>query len=292
LGWIAAGISIGIGGPWFCGASIELTAYPMRIGAVAMAALAFVCSIVPDVHVARPVGGFSWTEVRLLAGRSEIWRLLVIALLTSIAPQFYGNYGNVYFNALEIRYAAAKLTLGQVAEVIGILALPSLLARFRAKSLILAGLAMWALRYALLAWVDGPEQTWAVFLAVALHGASFPLASIPLQLEMHRRASDAYRATGQGLLLIAMSGVGALAGASLAGLAEVNWLSAQTLGLGAGLGGRWELFWGAPAVGTLLVMGVVVWLWERRDRPQAEKSAEPEKNAGIVLSSGYTPPCP
>jgi nucleoside transporter len=293
VGWVAAGIVVGVGGPLVTGSSIELSSAPLKIGAAALGILACVCWAVPAVAARQPTQPvFRWRNVGRLATQQGIWQLLAIGVLVSIAPQFYNNYGNVYFNALQIPYAAAKLTLGQVAEVIGILLMPATLARFHPKGVILAGLATWVLRFALLSGVDGPRESWAVFLAVLLQGVAFPLAFIPLQLEMHRRAADEFRATAQGLLLIASSGVGTLIGARLAGFADVRWLGDQLLGGGQALGEGWSPFWRLPAVGSCLSLVAVAFLWQRSEQEKTVKSVESEKSAGIALRRGYTQRCP
>ncbi len=67
-----------------------------------------------------------------LAGGAELWAhrpfviFLLISLLLCVPNQFY-SYTNVFLNRQGVEYAAAKMTLGQVTEVLCLAALPLVL---------------------------------------------------------------------------------------------------------------------------------------------------------------------
>ena len=120
-----------------------------------------------------------------------------------------------------------------------------------------------------------------IHLAILMHGFSFTLIGIPLQLEVHRVAPDCYRATAQGLLVIATQGIGAMAGARLAGLAEQRLISggeADAASIRA-FAGNWPQFWMLPALGALAALIAAYWLGRDIERFERHANVTPETNA-------------
>jgi hypothetical protein len=272
-GWVFAGLLVGWAAPRILGHSIEMTRYPLGMGVVANGLLAILCwrlppSVQRDSRVRVP--RFRLADVGVLVSRQEVWRMLAAGLAASIPPHFYYNYGNVYLNAMGVPYAAAKLTLGQLTEFAFMLMIPVCLSRWSLRSLVMAGVAWWAVRYGLLATAGSAGGWYLIYPAILLHGVAFTLISIPLQLEMHRVSGDRFRATGQGLMLIAMSGVGCLVGARSAGLAECRYLADQNL-IGDGVvAAGWRSFWLVPCVASTVLLVVIYVVWGRFGRGAEE----------------------
>ncbi len=261
-GWIAAGLFVGWIWPSLTGKSIEMTATPMKIALVAELVIAAFCLFLPHTPPAkrRPVGavgGFSGSQTLDLIRERRFIALMALAVLAHIPPQFYYAYFNVYLNtSVGWSRTAAKMTLGQVVEVVCMLLLPALLLRVSIKTSILIGMAVWTGRFWLIsasASMPSASQDVALFTAILVHGVAFTLVSIALQMDVNLCAGPRRRATAQGLLSVAMSGMGCFIGAELSGLFGARLLSTQ---LESATADAWRLFWLVPTgiSATVLVL--------------------------------------
>lgn len=271
-GWVAAGIFVGWFWPTFAGTKIEATAVPMQIGVVGELVTALFCLCLPHTpptnrRSAKPAGGFSGSQTLDLVRQPRFLVLIALAALAHIPSQFYYAYGNVYLNRwVKWDAVAAKMTLGQVVEVACMIILPAVLLRTSVKTAIMVGLAAWSVRYGILAAAASPElpgRDPLIYGAILLHGIAFTLVTISLQLDVDRCAGRRRRATAQGLLAVAMSGVGCFLGAQLAGVAGAAWLPAD---LATATVAGWRTFWLLPAGMAGAVLGLVL-LFLPRDRP-------------------------
>jgi Na+/melibiose symporter-like transporter len=202
-------------------------------------------------------GGISGSQTIDLLRERSFLILIGLAVLAHIPAQFYNAYGNVFFNWTGMHQPAAKMVLGQCTEVACMVLLPLVLMRVSAKTAILAGLAVWTLRYlALAAAPSAPISIQPVLLygAIAVHGIAFTFVTISMQLEVDCCAGRQNRATAQGLLAVAMTGLGYFLGSELAGLAEAAWLRGPN---SAQLAPGWAKFWAAPGILSAVVFGLV-----------------------------------
>jgi nucleoside transporter len=269
MGWIAGGVFVGWCWPRMTGQEIEATVVPLQIGVFGQLATAVFCLWLPHTP---PAGrraadshGLSGSETLDLVRQPLFVALMILAVLAHIPSQFYYAYSNVFFNWTGMEYAAAKMTFGQMVEVLCMLLLPLLLARISIKSLILVGLAAWVVRFVLLA-AASPPTAWGrqgmLYLAILLHGAAFTFVTISLQLEVDRCAGHKRRATAQGLLSVAIQGFGCFLGAELAGAAGARILPLE---ISTATPGAWQSFWALPACGAAAVW-LLTWLLLPRDR--------------------------
>jgi hypothetical protein len=207
---------------------------------------------------------------------------MVLAVSAHIPSQFYYAYSNVFFNWTHMRAAAAKMTLGQLVEVGAMIFLPLVLGRMRLKSVILIGLAVWALRFLMLAAASAPTATARdplLYAAILLHGVAFTFVTISLQLEVDRCAGRHRRSTAQGLFSVAVQGFGCFAGAQLAGMAGAQLLPVDVQ-TAASTG--WHSFWLLPAAGAAAVFVLAAGIIPGDDGPLARNggsSPRPSKNS-------------
>jgi nucleoside transporter len=271
VGWIAGGVFVGWFWPLLTDETIEATVTPLRIGMYGQLATAAFCLWLPHTppagrRAADPLP-LSGSETLDLLRHPLFIALMILAVLAHIPSQFYYAYSNVFFNWSGMEYAAAKMTFGQMVEVLCMLVLPLLLARISIKSLILVGLAAWVVRFVMLAAAADPGL-WGrqslLYAAIMLHGVAFTFVTISLQLEVDRCAGHTRRATAQGLLSVAIQGFGCFLGAELAGRAGARTLPVDISGAPPG---AWQFFWAIPACGAAAVW-VLTLLLLPRDRAQ------------------------
>jgi hypothetical protein len=116
--------------------------------------------------------------------------------------------------------------------------------------------------------MTGAAQSAYLYAAIVSHGVAFTLTSIALQLEVDRVAGRRRRATAQGLLAVAMSGLGCFIGAQAAGLAGAELLPAEVMGASPG---GWAKFWAIPTWGSAGVVAFVA-IFLRRGSPRPQRS--------------------
>jgi nucleoside transporter len=251
LAWILAGLIVGLAAPGYWGHSIEQTNLPLYFGAVGQLVMAAYCFTLPASPPVRSVVG-GW---RALAGGAELWAhrpfviFLLISLLLCIPNQFY-SYTNVFFNRQGVEYAAAKMTIGQVTEVLCLLVLPLVLARFGMKRVMLFGASMWILRYVCFT-LAAVKPSWEglMFVGVAIHGLCYVFVYMVGPTYVNRLAGAESRSAAQGILTIATNGVGNSLGSLIAAASQAIWLTP------AGVippPYKWQIFWLVPIAMSVL----------------------------------------
>ncbi len=201
----------------------------------------------PAVDLPPPVSRLSWAQrlgldaLGLLRHHDHRVVYLMVALFAVPIAAFY-PYTPPHLRDLGLTRTSAWMTLGQVTEVLAMLLLAHLFARWRLKWIFTGGLVFGVARFALCALNDRP---W-ILAGVTLHGASFTLVIITAQIYLDARVDPAWRARAQALMTLLTSGAGYLVGY----LGNGWWFAVNTRG---GVT-HWPLFWG----GLTAVMGLVL----------------------------------
>lgn len=170
--------------------------------------------------------------------------IFVTTALIAIPFAAFYPYTPAHMTDLGLQRTSAWMALGQVAEVAVMFGIGGILARWRLKWVILAGLICGVLRYGLYA-IDSPVP---VLLGVALHGLAYTFIFITSQIYLAQRIDTAWRTRAQALLSMLTGGIGNLVGYLCTG----GWLHfCESEGVE-----NWALFWGGLC---LLVVLVVVY---------------------------------
>jgi MFS family permease len=168
--------------------------------------------------------------------------VFITAALFSVPLAAFYPYTPPHLRALGLERTSAWMTLGQITEIIAMLALGSLLANWRLKWIFAAGLAFGVIRFALCAL----DSTGWLLAGVALHGCSFTLVFITAQIYLEERIDTAWRARAQALMSLMTGGVGNLLGY----LGTGGWFAVNATP------GRenWAVFWSGLAVSVAAVL--------------------------------------
>ncbi len=186
----------------------------------------------PDEKVRR-----TWREVfgidALVLLRHHDHRVFFIVTLLYTMPlaAFY-PYAPLQLRELGVHQTTALLALGQVTEVVCLIWLGAVIARFRVKWIFLAAIGFAALRYGLMA--EGGLV--AVVVGVALHGLVYTLFFVTAQIYLADRIVVGMRARAQALFFLISSGFGYLFGYLVSG-----WWKAACTAAGQT---DWRWFWG------------------------------------------------
>lgn len=194
--------------------------------------------------------------LRLLRDRSFA-TFMVCSFLICVPLSFYFTWINTFMTEAGIENSAAKLTLGQVSDVVFLLLLPVLLPRLGVKGILLLGMAAWAVRFALFAQFNSQRDAlWLLFAGIGLHGMCYDFIFVMGRMYVDRHASEDIRAAAQGLHGVVTLGAGMFVGTWLAGVTGEWYVQ--------GTQHAWRGIWLIPAGMSAVMIGVFALLFHDR----------------------------
>ena len=194
----------------------------LLVAAVLSAATGAYCLTLPHT----PPGNAGAKSLELFSAfrllrRREFAVLAMLGFVSSLVSPFFYNFSFLFLtDAAETGFAPSTAnwvqSLGQVAEVGVLLCLATSLRRVGIKRVLLLGAGAQCLRFAIFA---AGEPVWLVVAGMALHGMVFTFFFTGLAIAVDHFSDEENRASAQGLMAFARSGIGALSGNFLAGQA-------------------------------------------------------------------------
>ncbi len=260
IGWIAAGLTVS----WL---NFEDNANMFRLAsgaALVMGLYSFTLPNTPPKGAGAPVNlrtmlGFD--ALRLMRDRSFA-TFIICSFLICVPLSFYFSWMGGFMNELNIPNAAAKLTIGQVSDVIFILLLPLLLPRVGIKAILIIGMTAWALRFGLFAWFDQSRTSlWMLYTGIAVHGMCYDFIFVVGRMYVDKRATPEIRAAAQGIHAFVTLGAGMFVGTWLSGVVGQHYTA-------SGGTHAWQNIWLIPAVMSAVLIFVFAVLF--KDRPQTD----------------------
>ena len=256
IGWIIAGLFISFVLSKFVeGGQAEKTSLPLYSAAIASLVLAAFSFGLP--HTPAPARGQAVSARSIIGidafkqlGSSSFYVFVASALLICIPLAAYYNFTQLYLEAAKVKNIAATQTLGQMSEMLFMLAMPVLFARWGVKKMLLAGMAAWVLRYALFAAAAPSAVYWMIALGILLHGICYDFFFVTGQIYVDKKSTPAIRGQAQGFFVFVTYGVGMLIGAQVAGNVYNRFLNGSpTLALD-----QWKSFWILPSVFAAVIL--------------------------------------
>ena len=254
VGWIVSGLVISFVFGWDAQDSIADGALSNTFLMVAMASLMlgfFSFSLPKTPPYQQSHNKFSlknalgWEAVKLLNDRNFLL-FFIASILICIPLAFYYQQANPFLVSLKMDNPTAKMSLGQVSEVLFMLLLPLFFARFGLKKTILVGMMAWVIRYLLFAFGDAGEHTYMLIIGILLHGICYDFFFVSGQIYTDFKAGEKVKSAAQGLITLATYGVGMLIGFWIAGKISDTFI----LNSGAP---DWKMIWLIPSFFALLV---------------------------------------
>ena len=172
------------------------------------------------------------------------------SFLICIPLAAYYNFAPIFVSGMGIESPAFKMSFGQMSEVLFMLILPLLFARYGVKYILLGGMLAWAVRYVLFALSAPTGITSLVFLGIILHGICYDLFFVAGQIYVDKKSTADIRSQAQGLFVLITYGLGMFIGAQVAGYIYNLLLKGQT----ALSVQSWQQFWLVFAVMTTVVI--------------------------------------
>lgn len=169
------------------------------------------------------------------------------SILICIPLAFYYQNASPFLTEIGLENSTGKMALGQVSEVLFMLALPIFFSRFGLKKTLIVAMLAWAIRYVFFAFGDADAGVWMLLMGIALHGVCYDFFFVSGQIYTDSHAGEKFKSSAQGLITLATYGVGMLIGFWAAG--QISNFYLQTDG-----SHEWSSIWLIPAGISLLVL--------------------------------------
>lgn len=163
----------------------------------------------------------------------------IASILICIPLAFYYQNTNSFLSNIGVENPTGKMTIGQISEVLFLLALPIFFSKFGFKKTILVGMLAWALRYVLFAFGNAGELSFMLLTGIALHGICYDFFFVSGQIYTNSKAGEKVKSAAQGLITLATYGVGMLIGFKIAGMITDSYQTA--------IGFDYKMIWLIPA---------------------------------------------
>jgi nucleoside transporter len=263
VGWIVAGLTVS----WL---KLESSAGIFRLAAGAALVMGLYSLTLPHTP---PKGANAPVSLGTLLGFDALRMLreksfaifMICSFLICVPLSFYFTWMNTFMNELGIEHAAAKMTLGQVSDVVFLLLLPLLLPRIGAKGVLLLGIGAWAVRFGLFGYfTTQPNALWMLFLGICLHGMCYDFVFVMGRMYVDRRAGDEMRAAAQGLHALVTLGAGMFVGSWLAGVVGQHYAQGTTH--------SWQQIWLIPAAMSAVLVFIFALSFHEMREPDKHHS--------------------
>ena len=255
IGWIVAGLTVS----WL-GADATIDQFYLAIGASAVMGLySFTLPNTPPPAKGTPFSAsqaIGLDAMSLLRDRS-FFVFMIGSFLICIPLAFYYQMAARFITDAGMENPAAKMTLGQMSEVLFMLALPIFLKLYGIKTTLLVGMVAWVARYALFSFGADDGVVWMMIGGILLHGICYDFFFVTGQIYTDKIAPPEIRSQAQGMLVFFTLGLGMFIGALVAGQIEAAHTVVREVSEPGGEPGKmveWASLWLKPAGMAGLVM--------------------------------------
>jgi nucleoside transporter len=255
IGWIVAGLTVS----WL-GADATIDQFYLAIGASALMGLySFTLPNTPPPAKGTPFSAkqaIGLDAMSLLKDRS-FFVFMIGSFLICIPLAFYYQMAARFITDAGMENPAARMTLGQMSEVLFMLALPIFLKKFGIKTTLLVGMIAWVARYAMFSFGADDGVVWMMIGGILLHGICYDFFFVTGQIYTDKIAPPEIRSQAQGMLVFFTLGFGMFIGALVAGKIEAAHtvvVEATEPGAEPGKMVEWASLWLKPAGMAAMVM--------------------------------------
>lgn len=274
IGWIVAGLAISYLFKWDSEAGIGegMLKNTFLMASVASAILGVYSFTLPKTPPVKS-GNTEQSSISEILGLDALNLLkntnflifFISSILICIPLAFYYQNANTFLTEIKMGDPTAKMTIGQISEVLFLLALPLFFKRFGFKATILLGMLAWVLRYVLFAYGNAGDLSFMLYLGIALHGICYDFFFVSGQIYTDSKAGEKYKSAAQGLISLATYGVGMLIGFWAAGLISDNYASIKADDMVL----FWQKVWIIPA-GIAFAVLLLFLLFFKNEKLEAE----------------------
>jgi nucleoside transporter len=259
VGWIAAGITIGV-------LDIAKTSSTFHLAAAASVTLGLISFVLPNTP---PKGKGSAASSALGVEAFVLFKdkpyliFFIAAVLVCIPLSFYYGFANLFLDQVGMENATGKMTLGQISEAMFILAIPFLFNTIGVKKMLLLGITAWLLRYICFAFGNADTNLWMLYAGIILHGICYDFFFVTGYMYTEKKAGEKIKNAAQGLFTFATYGLGMFIGTWFSGFTSSYYTVDGVY--------QWESIWLVPAYISVAVL--IYFILFFKEKLQIEKAA-------------------
>jgi nucleoside transporter len=209
IGWICASLIVGFllgeTKPWlfYLAGGMELV----------LAAYCFTLPHTPPKPRGEAAGDvFGFKALRLLKEPSFLM-FVVCAFLITIPASFYFNGCNLMLKEKDLPAPTALQAIAQISEIFVMFTMPWFIATMGLRTVLILGMAAWAVRSLLFATMSFP----LIVLGLLLHGFAYCFVFVGAYIFVDKKAPQDLKASAQSFISFLMLGVGMFLGSLLSG---------------------------------------------------------------------------
>ncbi|UIR58012.1 MFS transporter [Sphingobacterium sp. SRCM116780] len=224
IGWVCSGVVISYVFHWDAPGAIQIGALKntflmAAVCSLILAVFSFFLPKTPPMAVNKDKkfnfgSAIGLDALGLLKNRSFLIFFVTVVVIC-IPISFYYQNANPYLVQVGLPNPTAKMAMGQLSEAICLLFIPFFFIRFGYKKMIMVGILAWVARYLLFAF--GDTHSYLLIIGILLHGICYDFMFVVGQIYTDTIAGEKYKSSAQGLVTIAMYGIGMLLGFWVAG---------------------------------------------------------------------------
>ena len=248
IGWIIAGLLIGYFS-WESLNTLKNTFYMSSFISLILGVYSFTLPNTPPIiekNKNKTISEIIGLDALKLLNDKAYLVFFIASILICIPLAFYYQHANQFLNEIGMEAAAAKMTLGQISEVLFLSLLPFFIKRFGFKSTLIVGIFAWGLRYLLFSLGADGMNSWMLILGIILHGICYDFFFVSGQIYTNLKCKPEYKSSAQGLITLATYGVGMLIGFRIAGYLTDLYVMND--------GHNWEKIWIQPSIFSFVIL--------------------------------------
>ena len=193
---------------------------------------------------------------KLLKDRSFLI-FVISSILICIPLSFYYAWTNPSLTDAGMTNVENKMSLGQASEIIFMLLIPVIYARYGVKTMLIMALTAWIVRFVGFGYGNGGSGEWLFYLAIVLHGICYDFFFVTGQIYTDNKAGEKIKSAAQGLIYLATYGIGMGIGSWVSGLVADTYTMADGTK-------DWTSIWLVPAAISVVVLILFILFFKDR----------------------------